>query len=422
MKQAKDFAKQNLGNTFKIDTGSKDKIVLNIGEEADTSGLIRLKKAKKPQYYKMTGNVIVDNYNKLNNWLLNNSNVPIKEKASFFNLLAVMLNAGLPLVKSLDTLAVQTQKNIRFSRIIYDLAREVEHGSTLSKAMRNYGDVFGASEIGIVEAGEISGQLNKVLDNIGDAAEKASDIRAKVKGALLYPAFILLLLAAVMIVMFVYVVPQIKGFFATTGNELPTMTKVVISISDFMVAYWQYLAMTVAGLVALFILWKKTDQGRKTVDGLKIRIPIFGKIIKKMLLARFARNFSNLLASGVVIISSLQIAAEAVGNEVYKERILMSAEDLKQGIPLGESFKDNPLFPVMLVNVIEVGEKTAQLDVVTEKIANFYDEDVSNTIRSISKVIEPVLLVTIGLSVGILVLAIMLPIIKVTDVASLGGF
>lgn len=419
MKQTKDFAAQELGNTYNVDLNN-GKIVLNIGETEEEQGFIRLKKNKRPLYYKVTGNKFIDTYSRINAWLLDNAKIKVKDKATFFNLLAVMLNAGLPLVKSLDSLAIQTQKNIRFSRIIFELGRSVEHGGSLSKAMRNYSDVFTTTELGMVEAGEVSGQLNNVLENLAKSAEKSYEIQSKVRGALLYPAFVTLLLVAVIGVMFVYIIPKLKEFFTGAKQELPTLTKAVIALSDFMVAYWQLIGTTFMLALLFFILWKKTDQGRRAVDGWKLKIPIIGGILKKILLGRFARNFSDLLSSAVAIISSLEISAHAIGNEVYKERILMSAEDLKQGIPLGESLKDNPLFPIMFVNIVEVGEKTAQLDTVTGKIADFYDEEVDTTIGSLSKIIEPILLVGIGLTVGLVVLAIMLPIIELTDLNSLG--
>lgn len=419
MKQAKDFAAQELGNTYNVDIND-GKIVLNIGETEEEQGFIRLKKNKRPLYYKVTGNKLVDTYNRINAWLLDNAKIKVKDKATFFNLLAVMLNAGLPLVKSLDSLAIQTQKNVRFSRIIFELARSVEHGGSLSKAMRNYSDVFTTTELGMIEAGEVSGQLNNVLENLAKSAEKSSEIQAKVRGALLYPAFVTLLLVAVIGVMFIYIVPKMKEFFSTADQQLPFLTQVVIAVSDFMVMYWQIIATAILLGTLFFILWKKTDQGRRMVDGWKLKLPIIGGILKKILLGRFARNFSDLLGSAVAIISSLEISAHAIGNEVYKERILMSAEDLKQGIPLGESLKDNPLFPIMFVNIVEVGEKTAQLDAVTAKVADFYDQEVDTTIGSLSKIIEPILLVGIGLTVGIVVLAIMMPIIQLTDISALG--
>lgn len=422
MKQAKGFAQQDLTNTFNLDSGDqKDKIVLNIGTESEKDGFIKLKKTKRLLYYKVTGNAIIDTYHKVNAWLLDNAKIKLKDKAAFFNLLSVMISAGLPVVKSLDSLAIQTKKNLRFSRIIYELARNVEHGDNLSKAMRNYADVFTSAEIGMVEAGEASGQLNQVLANIAEATEKSSSIRAKVKGALMYPMFILILLVAVVGVMFIYVVPKIKEFFTAGEKSLPLLTEVVIAISDFMVANWQVISVTFLLALFFFILWKKTDQGRRSFDGIKLKMPIIGPIIQKLLLSRFARSFSDLLASDVAIISSLEITAHSMGNEIYKERILMSAEDLKQGIPLGESLKDNPLFPEMLVNIVEVGEKTAQLDSVTGKVATFLDEDVNTTISSMSKIIEPVLLVIIGVTVGVVVMAIMLPIVELTDFSAIEG-
>lgn len=422
MKQAKDFAKQDLGETFNVDLlDDKKKIVLNIGDDASEDGFIKLKKSHRPIYFKVTGNKLIDTYNQINAWLLDNTRVKIKDKANFFTLLSVMLGAGLPLVKSLDALAEQNSGNVRLSKIIFDLGRSVEHGSKLSDAMKGYGDVFDASEIGIVEAGEISGQLTSVLKNIAKTAERGYETRAKVRSAVMYPGFILLLLFGVMGVMFGFVIPKIKVFFATNNQDLPTLTKAVIAISDFFVNNFTFVSVSFLLGVLGLLVWRKTDGGRRFFDKLKINIPVFGEIFRKVILARFTSNFSNLLGSGVAIISSLEISAQAVGNLIYQEKILLASEDLKQGIPLGESLKDSPLFPPMLVNIVEVGEKTAQLDSVTEKVSLFYDEDVQNTIGGISKVIEPVLLVLIGVSVAVIVLAIMLPIIKLSDISALSN-
>jgi type IV pilus assembly protein PilC len=220
--------------------------------------------------------------------------------------------------------------------------------------------------------------------------------------------------------MMVMVVPQMSQLFIQSGQELPLPTKILIAVSDFCVKYWPIVIGGFAGLVVGVGAWKKTRTGKYLWDAMMLKLPVFGPIFQKGALSKFSRSFSNMMASGVPIIKSIEIVAHAVGNEVYKRRLLLTAEDMKRGIPMAENMAESKLFPKILVNMIEVGEQTAQLETVVLKVAEFYDEEIDEVVRSLTKIMEPLILAIIGVTVGGLVAAIMLPIIQLTNIAGTG--
>lgn len=421
-KKAKGFGYADKDQTFELDKVLKSKrmspetekqIILNIAESSGSKILLRSKTGQ----ISLTGNPLVDNYRKINQFLIDHSNIKIKDKAVFFRLLSVMLNAGLPLIKSLRTLGVQSEKSPKLAQILFSMASSIEGGSSLSEAMSDHDDVFDDAQIGVIKAGEASGQLNKTLKTLAEEIEKSSSITGKIKGAMIYPLVIMGLLVVAMFLMMIMVIPQLTRLFSQAEQELPLPTKVLIFLSEFSVAYWPFILLAVFGAGLLFAVWRKTRSGRYILDNIKLRLPIFGSVFQKGALSKFARGFSNLLGSGVPITKSIEIVAHSIGNEVYKRRLMLTAEDMKRGIPMAENLSESKLFPKMLVNMVEVGEQTAQLENVMNKIADFYDDEIDTVVASLSKILEPLILVVIGVSVGGLVAAIMLPIMQLTDVA-----
>ncbi len=386
---------------------NKDHVVLNI-QEVKAEGIV-LDKGKKKN--------MKDWYEHANRFLAKFSKVRLQDKSQFFHLLSVMLNAGVPMIKALKSLAMQQEKSPKLQVIITDLAAEVEGGKSLSKAMAGHGDIFDDKEVGMVESGEVSGQLSKVMANIAKDTEKAYTIKHQVKSAMMYPIVVMCLLVAVVIGMLVFVVPQLTDLFATNEAELPALTKAVVATSDFLINKKLTLIGIVAAISIFLMVFKKTDAGKLAMDKFKVNVPIFGKLFRKAYLSRFARMLSNLLDSNVSIVRTLEICADSVGNEVYRRRLKLAQEDIKQGMPLAENLTESDLFPSMLVNMIDVGEKTAQLGEITEKVADFYEEEVETSVKGISKIIEPLVLIVVGLAVGLIVAAIMLPVMQLSDVA-----
>lgn len=418
-KEAKLFSQAEKGQTFELNTQGETRsvgekqITLNIAEAKGNKILLR----KQEGSMDYTGNFVVDSFKKVNDYLIDHSKVKLRDKATFFRLLAVMMNAGLPLIRSLNTLGVQSEKSPHLAKILFDLARQIEGGRSLSDAMADYPDVFAEAETGVVRAGEASGQLNKTLRSLADEIEKSASVTGKIKGALVYPLVIMILLISVIFLMMIMVVPQMTKLFTQTGAELPLPTRILIGLSDFSVNFWPFILGGLAASIFGIGVWKKTRSGKYIWDYMKLKMPVFGSIMQKGALSKFARGFSNLMGSGVPIIKSIEIVAHSIGNEVYKKRLLLTAEDMKRGIPMAENLSESSLFPKILVNMIEVGEQTAQLETVVLKVAEFYDEEIDNVVASLTKIMEPLILVIIGVTVGGLVAAIMLPIIQLTNIA-----
>lgn len=339
-----------------------------------------------------------------------------KDKATFFRLMSIMINAGIPLIKSLDTVSEQTT-NVKMRNAIFEIARSVEKGGSFSDALENYTNIFSDSHVGMIRSGEASGQLNQTLKQLAIEVEKNASIVRKVKGAMMYPMFIMIVMLAVISGMMIFVVPKIAEIFLQSGKELPMLTRVVIGMSDFMQARWPLVFGGIVGVVLAVIGARRTEQGKYATDWILIKIPIFGELLKKSILARFSRSLSNLLSSGIPIIQGLKINAKGLGNAVYQKRVEMACEDISRGIPLGESLRDSPEFPNMMVQMISVGEQTAQLDNIATKVAEYYEDEVDTVVNSLSKVLEPLILVVIGVTVGGIIGAIMMPIIQMTQIS-----
>jgi type IV pilus assembly protein PilC len=422
VRQAKGFYHDIEGNeTFKMSDQNQNVkktdagIVMEIAGEKTNVQKIFLSKQK--DLTGLTGNPIQDTFTRLNQWIVEQNKIKIKDLATMFRLLAVMINAGIPLIKCLNTLGVQQEKSPKLARVLFELAKSVEDGRSFSHSMDDHKEVFSDSQIGAIQAGEESGQLNKTLLDLATELEKTAAINGKVKGAMVYPMVVLVILGAVIGLMMTFVIPQLKGLFTSTGKELPAPTKIMMSISDFTISYWWLILLFIVGAVSLIKMWKSTKTGRYYWDLMILKTPVFGALVQKTVLSKFSRSFGNLLSSGVPIVRAMEIVANGVGNEVYRRRFLLTAEDMKSGIPMAENMSSSKLFPTMLVNMIEVGEQTAQLENVTKKVAKFYDDEVNTAVKALTKIMEPMIMVLVGGVVGGLVAAIMLPIMAMTDIA-----
>lgn len=387
---------------------AEEKTVLAIEEGAVPAALLKeiAMKAKREKSI----------FARLDDFLQSFGKPKAKDKAAFFRLLSIMINAGIPLIKSLDTIAEQTV-NSRLREAVFDIARSIEKGGKLSDSMARFPGIFIESYIGMVHSGEASGQLNQILKQLAIEVEKSASILRKVKGAMMYPVFIMIVLICVVSAMMIFVVPKISEIFAQGGQTLPLITRIVIATSNFMMNKWPWIIGGLVGIAAAFVGVRRTQQGKYSTDWLLVHMPAVGPLFKKSVLARFSRSLGNLLASGIPIVEGLLINAKGLGNEVYKKKIEMAAEDVSRGIPLGESLRDVPEFPAMMVQMIAVGEQTAQLDAISQKIAEYYEEEVDVAVAGLSKILEPLILLVIGVTVGGIIAAIMLPIIQITQIS-----
>ena len=360
----------------------------------------------------------------INEFLTTHSKVLPKDKAIVFRLLAVMINAGLSIVKSLKILSGQSE-NPKLKMVLEDIAKKVESGIRFSDGLRGYSEIFLESEIGMIEAGEASGQLNKTLVNLATETEKSSSLSKKIKSAMIYPAVVITILIGAVFLVMTMVIPKLGELFAGAGAELPLSTQILVNTSNwfikntFIMPNWLWLIFTIVGGVIFVSWWKKTPTGKIRWDQFILNLPIFGMLNRKAALASFSRQLALLSDSGVAIVRSLEITANAVGNEVYRLRLLEVKADVERGISIHKSIAGDKLFPDLVVSMIAVGEQTAQLGAVTQKIAIFYDEEVETYVKNLSTIMEPVIIVVIGVMVGGLVAAIMQPIMDLTDVAAL---
>lgn len=342
--------------------------------------------------------------------------IKVKEKIIFYRLMSTMLNAGMSLIKWVAVLEKQ-EKNPSFKKVLWEMVVALKEWKNLSECMDKYPNSFDESEIGVIRAWEKTWKLNEVLTNLADQVEKMASVSWKMKSALIYPAMIMVVVVWVIAVMMIIVVPKLLEIF-DDKSALPASTKTLIFISDIFVNYWYLLIFAVVAAYISLLFWKKTPAWKYNFDKLILKVPIFGAITQKVVLSKFSRVFSGLMASWVSVVESLKIVSDAVWNEVYRQRILLLLEDVRQGMKMWESLEGDPLFPDIMVQMIQVWEQSAKLDTVILKVADFYDEQVDNMAATINKLLEPFIIVFLAVVVWFIAIAIMQPIMNLADTVS----
>jgi len=332
-----------------------------------------------------------------------------KDLVIFTRQFSVMISANMPVVEALMVLIDQTN-NISLKTMVADIALEVDSGSFLSDSFAKRPKIFSEFAVNIIRSGETSGKLDEVLDYLADEMEKNYDINAKIKGAMIYPVFVISALVAVGIILMVYVIPNLTSILTETDAQLPMATRIIVAISDFLSKYLILVIVLIVGLIFALKFYKKTDSGKRNIDLIKLKMPIFGKLFKYIYLMRFARSLATLLKGGVTITKSLEIVAKVVNNEIYKELILETLESINDGNPFSQVFDQNEvLIPKMVPQMISVGERTGKMEEVLEKINDFYSRESANMLDNLSKLMEPIIMVIMGIGVGIMVAAVLLP-------------
>jgi type IV pilus assembly protein PilC len=328
---------------------------------------------------------------------------------------SVMINAGLPLIKCLDIQVSQVESD-RFKKVLKDLISSVEGGSTLADALREHKEIFGDLYINMVEAGEKGGSLATILARLADYLEKADSIKRKVKGAMVYPAAIVLVSVIAVAVLLTFVIPVFASMFADLGGQLPLPTRVVIALSDFLRKYFFLIVAIMIGLILFIRYYYRTSIGHLQIDSFLIKIPIFGTLIKKQAIARFSRTLSTLLSSGVNILDALEITAGTTGNKLVENAVLRSRTSIAQGESIAEPLsKEKALFPPMVVQMITIGEQTGGLDEMLSKVADFYDDEVDQAVANLMNALEPIVILLLGGVIGGMVMAMYLPIFKMAQ-------
>ena len=339
--------------------------------------------------------------------------VKVKEVAIFARQFSTMINAGLSLTKCLTILAGQAQ-NATFKDVIGSLVRDVESGLSLSEAMGKHPKTFPPIFTNMVKAGETGGVLDEVLERVADSFERDLALKSRIKSAMTYPIAMGVLVVGILIAMLLFVIPTFETMFADMGSELPAMTQFLLDLSKFIAGPGGIF--TLIGIVAAsaaFIYWKKTEAGHLMWDSIKLRIPVIGNMVSKLSLSRFTRTFGTLTSAGVPILTALDIVADTVGNEVVAAAVRKARTSIKEGEAIAQPLAQSPIFPSMLVQMISVGEETGALDAMLNKVADFYDEEVTNSIEGITSLIEPVMMVVLGGVVGGMVVALYLPMFNI---------
>jgi len=339
--------------------------------------------------------------------------VKVKDVAIFARQFATMINAGLSLTKCLTILAEQTESK-GLQEIIQQVANDVEAGQSLSDSMSKHPKVFPPIFVNMVRAGETGGVLDEVLVRVADHFEAELALKGKIKSAMTYPvamgALVLIILAAMMI----FVVPTFEEMFSSMGGELPFMTQMLVNASDFVAGVGGlFLVIGIVAFVFAFRWWKGTVSGKLIWDGAKLKMPVFGSMIRKIALAKFTRTFGTLVSAGVPILGALDIVADTSGNEVVAQAVKKTRSAIKEGETIAKPLSESKVFPSMLVQMIAVGEETGALDQMLNKIADFYDEEVATAVDGLTSLIEPLMMATLGAIVGSMVVALYLPMFQV---------
>jgi len=354
--------------------------------------------------------------NKINLFLQKLTSVPLAEKLFFIQHLGIMLKAGISLSTALKTLAKQTT-NKRFARIIADISRNVEKGVSFTESLKPHEKIFGQLFINMIESGEISGKLEEVLKRLYLQFKKNHELLSKVKGALIYPIVILIAMSGIGTFMMIAVVPKITAMFKDFNAELPLATKLLIKFSDSLVANGLLYLVALIVVILTIVQLIKTKRGRYAFHGLLLKLPIFSPIIKKINLARFARTTSSLLKTDIMIIKSFQIAANVLGNVHYRQALMEMSDKIKKGGTINEVVANYPkLFPPVVAQMIAVGEDTGELDYILEELAEFYEGEIDQTMNNLPAIIEPILILVLGLVVGGMAVAVIMPMYALTSV------
>ena len=327
---------------------------------------------------------------------------------------ATMIDAGIPILRCLDILHAQT-KDAALKNALEALRKDVKSGMALNEAMEKHPLVFSDLFVNMIRAAEVAGILDQILDRLATFLEKDLEVRQKIKSAMMYPVMVLVFSFLVLVAIFMFVLPKFKEIFASMNVEMPTMTKVLFSASDFVIGYWWAIAGALVGAVFVVKAYIRKPKGRYQYDWLKLRFPIFGELVLKLAVARFARTLGVLISSGVPLMRTLEIVGQTSGNQVLAHAIEGTRQSIREGQPLSAPFAATGLFPSMVIHMMDIGEESGRLSEMMVKIADFYEQEVDATIKGLTSMIEPLLIVFLGGVVGFIAISIMMPMFKLIN-------
>jgi type IV pilus assembly protein PilC len=342
------------------------------------------------------------------------SGVTPKDIVTFTRLFATMIDAGLPIVQCLDILQGQTD-NKRFAAVLRDVKASVEQGATFSDSLRRHPKVFDHLYVNLVQAGEVGGILDTILNRLAVYIEKAMKLRSQVRGAMVYPSIVIFVFVAVLSILLIFVIPGFETMFKDFGakDELPAITRIVMNISKGFVGNLPFVFLGLTGAVFGISYTYRTPRGKKFFHKWMLRAPVLGMVLRKIAVARFTRTLGTLLSSGVPILDALEIVAKTAGNVIVEEAIMYARQKISEGKNMAQPLTETNVFPPMVVQMVGVGEQTGALDTMLNKIADFYEDEVDVAVSAMTSLIEPVLMVGIGGTVGVVLIAMYMPIFSI---------
>ena len=350
-----------------------------------------------------------------NDFFIDRQRVPLKEKAYFFHLLSVMLDAGIPMLSGLKLLAEKTT-HPRFRRVIATMAHHVEGGRPLSAVMSKFPTVFEEAEVGVVKSGEAIGRLDQMLARLSNQVERAYDIHLKLRGALTYPIVVIAVLISATLLVMTLVIPQLQEFFDQSGVSLPLLTRVVVGASGFLLRFWWAFALAILGLFVLGNLYKNTDSGEVKFDYWILKLPFVGPLMQRAIIAKFVRMLGVFASSGLPINQSLRILSESLDNVLYEMKVREVVVAVEHGDKISDTLATTPfLFPPTVTQMLSIGESSATLEQTSEKLADHYEREIEHSIKNLTTILEPLVIVLVGGAVAVLALAILGPVFSLSD-------
>lgn len=345
--------------------------------------------------------------------------VGAKELVLFSRQLSTLVSAGVPLVQGLTILEDQVETKL-FKGIVHAIREDIEAGQSITDALRKHPNAFEELYVSMIKAGEVGGILDVILERLSAYLESAEALRGKVKGAMMYPIVVSVIAASVTLFLLMFVIPTFSTIFAGFGADLPFITQILIDLSYFLRKFWYLVIGAPVGAVFALKQYRKTEAGMRNLDALAMKLPVFGILLKKVAVAKFTRTLGTLIKSGVPILQALETVAKTSGNRVIEIAIMTARESVKEGERIAVQLKKANIFPPMVIQMVAIGEETGNLDTMLSKIADFYDQEVDTAVKALTSMIEPIIIVVMGVVIGFIVIAMFLPMFELGGLAGRG--
>ena len=389
----------------------KEKIVAQTVTEARSAlrsrGLF-IQELKQAQEFKFSGDINLEPLQ------MAMAKVSVKDKAVFSRQFAALINAGVAIVRGLGVMADQCT-NPKMKKALTQISEDVQQGMNLSEAMRKHPDCFDNLYVSMVQAGEVGGVLDEVMNRLSKLLEDVARLQNQIKSALTYPVAVAIFAVAIFIGMTVFLIPIFADIFKQLNVELPALTQFMLDLSAFIRGFWWSIPIVFFGAGFAFRNYYKTRMGRETIDRISLKVPLFGDLIQKSAVARFSRTFGALTRSGVPILTALEIVRDTAGNQVIANAVDESRKEIQQGGMISLALQKEQVFPIMAIQMISIGEETGELDQMLAKVADFYEDEVEQSVKALTSIIEPIMIVVLGGMVGVILLSMYLPMFKIFE-------